>query len=92
MLNGCTRNTPADFGKLSDEYVYTSLSFSPSGATAAGLHENNNRKLDNLLDDFSPAALDRQRQFYESFRQRLNGLKRDSLPAEERADLAINEK
>ena len=89
MLNGCTRNTPADFGKLSDEYVYTSLSFSPSGATAAGLHENNNRKLDNLLDDFSPAALDRQRQFYEGFRQRLNGFKRESLPAEERADLAI---
>jgi uncharacterized protein (DUF885 family) len=89
MLTGCTRNTPADFSKLSDEYVYTSLSFSPSGATAAGLHEYNNQTLDDLLDDFSRSALDKQRQFYEGFRQRLNGLKSDSLPAEERADLAI---
>ncbi len=89
MLDGCTRNTPADFGKLSDEFVYTSLSFSPSGATAAGLHEYNNQKLDDLLDDFTPAALDRQRQFYSGFRQHLNGFKGESLPAQERADLAI---
>lgn len=89
MLSGCTRHTPADLGKLSDEFVFTSLSFSPSGATAAGLHEYNNQKLDDLLDDFTPAALDRQRRFYDGFRQRLNGVKAEALSAQERADLAI---
>ena len=89
MLSGCTRNSPADLGKLSDEFVFTSLSFSPSGATAAGLHQYNNQKLDDLLDDFSPAALDRQRRFYDGFRQRLNGVKAEALSAQERVDLAI---
>jgi len=89
MSSGCTRNPPADLGKLSDEFVYTSLSFSPSGATAAGLHEYNNQRLDDLLDDFSPAALDRQRRFYQGFRQRLNALKTEALSAQERSDLAI---
>jgi hypothetical protein len=58
---GCSRNDPPDFSKLSDEFVYTTLSFSPAGSTAAGLHEYKGRKLDDMLDDFSPAALDAQR-------------------------------
>ena len=89
MLEGCNRNSSVDFGKLSDEFVYTSLAFSPAAATAAGLHEYDNQKLDNLLDDFSPAALDKQRRFYDRFRQRLNGLKSGTLSRQERADLAI---
>lgn len=89
MLTACNSNAPVDFSKLSDEFVYTSLAFSPSAATSAGLHEFNNQKLDDMLDDFSPSALDRQRQFYEGFRERLGGLKSDAMPAEDRADLAI---
>jgi len=89
LLTSCRQDPPSDFGKLSDEFVYTNLSFSPSGATAAGLHEYNNRNLDEMLDDFSPAALDKQHKFYESFRNRLNALKPDSLAAEDRADLRI---
>jgi uncharacterized protein (DUF885 family) len=89
LFGSCAHNPQADFGELSNEFVYTSLSLSPSGATAAGLHEYNNQKLDDLLDDFSPSALDRQRKFYEGFRQRLNGLKSARLSEQERADLAI---
>ena len=88
LLMSCSHD-PTDFGKLSDEFVYTTLSFSPAGATAAGLHEYNHEKLDDMLDDFTPAALDRQRKFYEDFRKRLNELKPASLSAEDRADLDI---
>jgi uncharacterized protein (DUF885 family) len=89
FMTSCHRDSPAAFGKLSDEFVYTALSFSPTGAAAAGLHEYNQQKLDDMLDDFSPTALDKQRQFYEDFRKRLNALKADLLSAEDRADLAI---
>jgi uncharacterized protein (DUF885 family) len=42
-----------------------------------------------MLDDFSPASLDRQRRFYEGFQQRLNGIKKEALSVQERADLTI---
>jgi uncharacterized protein (DUF885 family) len=89
FLSGCARDSPPDVAKLSDEFVYTSLSFSPAGATAAGLHQYNNRNLDDELDNFSLAALDQQRKFYTDFRKRLGNLKSDSLSAEDRADLTI---
>src|SRR5215468_2990091 len=86
---GCSRDPAVDFGKLSEEFVYTTLAFSPSSATAAGLHQYNNQNLDDMLDDVSPAAQDRQRKYYEDFRQRLAALKSDDLSAEDRADLTI---
>ncbi|HEY7391095.1 MAG TPA: DUF885 domain-containing protein [Bryobacteraceae bacterium] len=89
VMSGCSRNDPPDFGKLSDEFVYTTLAFSPTGATASGLHEYKGRKLDDLLDDFTPAALDTERKFYEDFRKRLSALKPESLSAEDRVDLAM---
>jgi uncharacterized protein (DUF885 family) len=89
IMTGCNHNSPADFGKMSDEFVYTTLSFSPATATATGLHEYNNQKLDDMLDDLSPAALDKQRAFYEGFRKRLDAWKPESLQAEDRADLTI---
>lgn len=85
----CNRDRSAQFRALSDEFVYTTLSFSPVTATSTGLHQYNNRNLDDLLDDISPAALDKQRQFYTGFRQRLDALAADSLTAEDRADLGI---
>ncbi|HLI84597.1 MAG TPA: DUF885 domain-containing protein [Bryobacteraceae bacterium] len=89
LTAGCGRNDPPDFSKLSNEFVYTTLAFSPSGSTAAGLHEYQGRKLDDLLDDFSPAALDSERKFYQDFRRRLAALKPESLSAEDRVDLGI---
>lgn len=89
FLVSCARHSPEDFRKLSEEFVYSTLAFSPSAATAAGLHQYQNRGLDDLLDDFSPAAQDAQRQFYADFRQRLSAFPNDILTAEDRADLAI---
>jgi uncharacterized protein (DUF885 family) len=86
---GC-RTSPSDkLAKLTEEFVYTSLSFSPSGATSAGLHEYQKQKLDDQLDDMSAASLDRQQKFYESFQSRLAALPANKLTPEDRADLAI---
>src|SRR5205085_10714563 len=74
---------------LSEEFVYTTLSFSPATATGVGLHQYQGQNLDEQLDDMGTASLDRQRRFYEKFRDRLAGLKPDNLGPEDRADLTI---
>src|ERR1035438_147560 len=79
-----------DFSKLTDEFVYSTLAFSPVGATAAGLHRFQGRNLDEQLDDMSPATLDHQREYYQRFRERLqNQVKPEALSAQSRADLRI---
>ena len=82
---GCGSNPSDKLAKLTEEFVYTTLSFSPSAATSAGLHEYQKQKLDNLLDDFSAPSLERQRKFYEDFQSRLKALPADRLTAEDRA-------
>jgi len=86
---GCGPNPSAQFARLSEEFVYTTLSFSPASATAVGLHQYNNQNLDDMLDDVSPASLEKQRQFYHGFRDRLGALDPARLTAEDRADLRI---
>jgi uncharacterized protein (DUF885 family) len=86
---GCQKNTATEFAGLSDEFVDTTLALSPSGATAAGLHMFKGRNLDDQLDDLRPANLDKQRHFYEAFRESLNRLGASKLSAEDRADLSI---
>src|ERR1017187_6259679 len=88
---GCARKPVAQFAALSEEFVYTTLSFSPSAATAAGLHKYQNRTLDGLLDDLSPSTIARQHNFYLGFRERLERIKSDELSAEDRADWQILE-
>jgi len=79
-----------NFRKLADEFVYSTLAFSPIAATAAGLHRYQGQNLDEQLDDMSPATLDHQRQYYQQFRERLqNEAKPEALSAESRADLHI---
>ena len=89
LCAGCNRHSASQFASLAEEFVYTTLAFSPSGATAAGLHQYNGQNLDDQLDDVSLASLDRQRKFYLDFRQRLSGFSRDTLSAEDRADWTI---
>src|SRR5580692_247227 len=88
LLSSACRHKPT-IADLTAEFVYTVLSFSPSAATAAGLHEYKGQVLDEQLDDIGPAAIDHQRRFYEDFNQRLEQFDPDNLPAQERADLAI---
>jgi uncharacterized protein (DUF885 family) len=86
---GCGKTSSQKLTALSEEYVYGSLAFSPSAATAAGLHQFQKQNLDEMLDDFGAQNLARQRTFYEKFRDRLAGLKTGELTPEDRADLTI---
>jgi uncharacterized protein (DUF885 family) len=86
---GCGKNSSQKLTDLSAEFVYRSLAFSPSAATQSGLHEYQGKKLDELLDDFSPENLARQASFYGKFQARLADLKPAELTPEDRADLAI---
>ncbi|MGA2736162.1 MAG: DUF885 domain-containing protein [Bryobacteraceae bacterium] len=88
ITTGCA--TPErDFSKLAEEFVYTTLSFSPIAASAAGLHRYHGQDLDDQLDDTSPAGLGHQREYYREFRERLQSIRSDALSAESRADLHI---
>jgi len=88
---GCARPQP-QFPDLASEFVYTSLAFSPSGATQVGLHEYVDSttgvklRLDTMLDDFSTIGQRRQRAFYEGIRARLQAMDRSRLDAQTQAD------
>ncbi len=86
---GCGKTPAQKLAALAEEYVYGSLAFSPSAATAAGLHQHQKQKLDEMLDDFSAESLAKQRTFSEKIRDRLADLKTGELTPEERADLTI---
>src|SRR5215469_14013586 len=86
FASGCGRG---NFSGLEDEFVYKTLAFSPTSATAAGLHSYGGQNLDQALDDISIKGFDRQRQFYTGFRDRLGKLKSDNLLPQDQADYAI---
>ncbi|MDQ2899046.1 MAG: DUF885 domain-containing protein [Acidobacteriota bacterium] len=77
------------FSSLEEEFVYTSLAFSPVNATAQGLHKYKGVDLDTQLDDYSRRSIDRQRNFYSDFQKRLKDIDAGGLAAEDRADLKI---
>jgi len=82
----CSGNRQAvPFAPLEDEFVYTTLSFSPINASAQGYHKN----MDTALDDFSRRSIDNQRKFYSSFHQRLAQVDAGKLSPEDRADYDI---
>ncbi|HEY3838282.1 MAG TPA: DUF885 family protein, partial [Bryobacteraceae bacterium] len=91
LLAGCASRQPLELAPLADEFVYTTLAFSPSGATAQGYHQHRGVNLDSELDNFNPKAISEQRNFYTSFHQRMSQLDRDKLSPEDRADFDIIE-
>ena len=93
---GAQAKTSSDaFAALASEFVFTTLSFSPSTATQTGLHKFTDPRskqvlnLDEMLDDYSPAEMARQRAYYEDFRRRLGKFKPKQLDAQTRADYDI---
>lgn len=78
-----------DIPKLTDDFVYGSLALSPTSATSAGYHEHQGVKLDQQLDDYSAAGIDKQRKFYSDFRARLAAIQPNTLSKEEAADYSI---
>ncbi len=78
-----------DFDKLTQDFVYGSLALSPTAATATGYHQHNGIALDEILDDYSAAGIDAQRQFIQSSESRLAAFNPDSLDKEQQADLEM---
>ncbi len=86
---GCRPAASDVVDRMASEFVYETLAFSPVSATQAGYHSHDGRRLDDLLDDMSENGLNRQRDFYERFRIRLQALGDRNVPAEDKADLDI---
>jgi uncharacterized protein (DUF885 family) len=78
-----------DFSKLTEDFVYGSLALSPVSATQAGYHEHAGVRLDERLDDFSAAGIEKERKFYAGFHDRLAAIDPRSLSVEDRADYQI---
>ncbi|HEX4138408.1 MAG TPA: DUF885 domain-containing protein [Bryobacteraceae bacterium] len=86
----CSRKTPSpDFDKITNDFVYTTLSFSPVTASGQGLHKYNGQDFDRDLDDLSFPAIQKQRDYYIGLHKRLEGFDKDSLSPEDRADYDI---
>jgi uncharacterized protein (DUF885 family) len=92
LLAGCRMpGEKQDFGATEEEFVYGSLALSPVSATSAGYHEHKGKRLDEMLDDFTPSGIAEQRRFYFDFHNRLDVIKPESLSPEERADYQLME-
>jgi uncharacterized protein (DUF885 family) len=91
LLASCSsQKVPSmDFNTLGRDLIYGSLALSPVTATASGYHQHNGAPLDEQLDDFSEAGMDRQRQFYAGFETRIAAVNPASLDKEQQADLEI---
>ncbi len=91
LLVGCTKTPPplADSEKLAQDFIYGDLALSPVSATAAGYHVHNGMTLDGMLDDYSAAGLEQQRQFCTDIQNRAGVLDSSKLDKEQKADLDI---
>ena len=80
------------FPALANDFVFTTLSFSPSGATQVGLHvlvdpkTGDTLRLDGMLDDYTPASIAHQRAYYRSVDSQLTAIGRDRLDPQTQAD------
>jgi uncharacterized protein (DUF885 family) len=93
--SGAQQAQLAGFPALANEFVFTTLSFSPANATQTGLHQYRDPgtgralELDQMLDDLSPAGMARQRAFYTDFRRRLEKLPVSRMDPQTQADYGI---
>jgi uncharacterized protein (DUF885 family) len=85
----CAKAPAPDFSKIADDFVNTTLSFSPVTASGQGLHKLNGVDFDRELDDISPPAIQKQRDYYIDLHKRLETFDKKSLSAEDRADYDI---
>jgi uncharacterized protein (DUF885 family) len=89
LLGGCKSEPPPSLSSLVDEFVSQTLEFSPVTATGVGFHVRNGVPLDEQIDAFDEPSLRKQREFYRSFRERLEKIDPAGLGPEDRADYEI---
>jgi uncharacterized protein (DUF885 family) len=82
-------STDGPFEQLVDDFVFGTLSLSPTAATGFGYHVHHGASLDDLLDDFSPAGIAASRDLLHDIEARIARLDTASLDAEQRADIDI---
>jgi uncharacterized protein (DUF885 family) len=87
-LAGCSPKRPG-FDQASEEFVYGFLATSPVYATSVGYHEHQGVRLDEQLDDYSQAGIDRQRRFFAVFRERLDSMSKSNPSLEDAADIEL---
>ena len=91
-LTACTQApspAPQDSGKLTNDFIYGTLALSPVSATQAGYHQHQGKVLDDLLDDYSAAGLEQQRDFCKGIEDRADAMDAAKLDKEQKADLEI---
>lgn len=91
VLASCAKpdTSAANLDRFVTEYVYGALSQSPVASTQSGLHEYGGAKLDEMLDDYSPAAIERQRKEIDELQSRIKVFESARIDRQQRADLDI---
>jgi uncharacterized protein (DUF885 family) len=86
VVASCKKNINQQFPAMEEEFVGTTLSFSPANATAQGYHSHLGADLDNQLDDLSVQSIQKQRDYYSAFHRKLQDVDRETLAPEDQAD------
>ena len=102
VTNACATKEPQkDFEAAATDFPFQALALTPIAATAAGYHEHiegadeegqggTKISLDELLDDYSAAGVQKRVRFYKDFRKRLHDkVKRDELAGDAWADYGV---
>ena len=91
VLAGCAKpdTSAADVEKLTSDFTYGSLALSPVSATQSGYHQHNGVALDEMMDDYSPAAIEAAHKFLKDIESRAAALANAKLDKEQQADLDI---
>ncbi len=90
LLAGCNRLSPEEqVHRETEDFVQTSLAFSPIAATGAGYHSHQAVSLDDLLDDYTPSAIDGERAFYNQAHAQADEIAKLQLPPEAKADIDV---
>jgi uncharacterized protein (DUF885 family) len=79
----------SEIERLDESFVKETLALSPTAATGQGYHEHNGVKLDELLDDESPAGSQKAAALYRHYLSEVVRLSNGKLTMEDRADLSI---
>ena len=85
---GCKRS-PSEFPAFTQEFIETTLSLSPTFATASGYHKHKGAELDTHLDDFSAAGIEKNRATWKDLKSRLDNFDREKLDPESKADAEL---
>ncbi len=90
ILSACRQGSRVnEIETLDENFVRETLALSPSNATTQGYHQHNGLALDELLDDYSAAGVQRARSVYRHFLDSINQLDKSGMTAEDEADLDI---